>query len=817
MLISKNWLDTMVEVPDDIEAFCDRLDLTGTGVEGVERTGAKLDGIVVGHILTRDKHPDADTLWVTTVDVGEANVGKDGAPEPLQIVCGAQNFVAGDKVPVATVGTVMPDGNKIRKSKLRGIVSCGMNCSGRELGISNDHEGLLILPEDAPVGMPIADYLGIGDTVIDVEITPNRPDCLSMLGMAREVGAMYDTGFTPEHYELTCKAEDVNGYATVEIEDSERCPRYTARVIKGVKVGPSPDWLAQRVAACGARPINNIVDITNYILFLFGQPLHAFDFDKLKAADGKAHIIVRAAKEGEPFTTLDGQERVLTSDMTVIADEEKPIALAGVMGGLDSEVTEETVNVLLESATFSTSHTSRTSRNLSLISESSLRYERGVDASTCEEFSAQAAALIAELCGGEVCEGVIDVYPTIKEPLVLTFRHQRCCDLLGAPVPAEECVRILTRLGCVVDGGTDGIYEVIVPTYRPDLEREIDLYEEILRLWGMEKVEPTLPGGRERIGGRSEEQVRQAQIGSVLRACGLNETQTYSFCPADDLSRLRMSSEGRGLPVELINPMSSEQGVMRQSIIPGLLRSVAYNQSRGVTNVQLYENGKVFFAAEGRKSPKERRYVSAVLCGFWADEGWNQPAFELGFYDAKGIVETLLRELAVKKVHFKALEGEAAGHLQPGRAAAVLAGGTTLGWIGEIHPLALATFEVTGPVAAFELDEQALIRVACEMRDYQEVPRFPAVEVDLALVVDEDITAETLERAITSAGGKLLESVRLFDVYRDEKRLGAGKKSLAFALTYRQADRTLTSEEVEHQHERIVKKVCGKTGAEVRS
>jgi phenylalanyl-tRNA synthetase beta chain len=817
MLISKNWLDTMVDVPNDIKGFCDRLDLTGTGVEGVERTGAKLDGIVVGHILTREPHPDSDHLWVTTVDVGEANLGEDGTPEPLQIVCGAQNFKAGDKVPVATVGTVMPDGNKIKKSKLRGIVSCGMNCSASEIGYSSDGSGLLILPEEAPVGMPIADYLGISDTIIDLEITPNRPDCLSMLGMAREVGAMYDTDYRPERYKLVESDEDVNDYVSVEVEDPELCPRYTARLVRNLKVGSSPDWLAQRVTACGTRSINNLVDVTNYIMYLLGQPLHAFDYDQMrKGDDGKAHVVIRAARDGEPFTTLDGVDRVLTSDMAVITDGERPVALAGVMGGLNTEVSESTTNVLLESATFSTSHTSRTSRNLQLMSEAALRYERGVDAATCEDFSAQAAALLALVGGGEVCKGVVDVYPIKAKTHDLTFRLRRFCEFIGADVPKQDCIRILERLGCEVSDQGETL-SVTAPTFRPDLEREIDLYEEVLRLWGMEKVEPTLPGGRGRIGGLTHDQRMVARIGEVLRAGGLNETTTYSLCPDDDLENLRMDEEGRGEAVELINPMSSEQNVMRQSIIPGLIRSVAYNQSRGVKNVQLYEEGTVFFAAEGRKKPKEKKLVAGVLTGSWNEEMWNEPERELGFFDAKGLVESVLRELAVQKIRFKALDADEAEHLQPGRAARVLAGGTVIGWVGEIHPLALAAFDVTGPVAAFELDEHALLSSAHDMRDYHEVPRYPAVDIDLALVVDEDVTAEQLMTAIRNSGGKLLESVRLFDVYRDEKRLGAGKKSLAFSLVYRASDKTLTSEEAERQHERIVKKVCKKTGAEVRS
>jgi len=847
MLISRNWLDTMVDIPDDLKAFCDRLDLTGTGVEGVERTGAKLDGIVVGHILTRDKHPEADHLWVTTVDVGEANLGEDGKPAPLQIVCGAQNFVAGDKVPVATVGTVMPDGNKIKKSKLRGIPSCGMNCSGRELGISSDHEGLLILPADAPVGTPIADYLGVGDTVIDLEITPNRPDCLSMLGMAREVGAMYDTDFTPEHYDLVEGEGAVGDMAAVEASDPELCPRYTARIIRNLKVGPSPDWLAQRVNACGTRSINNVVDVTNYVLFGLGQPLHAFDFDKLaKGADGKARIIVRAALVDEPFTTLDGTERVLEPDMTVIADgnadgnKGTPVALAGVMGGLDSEVTDDTVNILLESATFSPAHTSRTSRNLQLFSESSLRYERGVDGAGCADHSAAAAQLMAEVCGGTVCGGVVDVYPGPTMRPVLVFRPKRFSAFVGADVPRADCVRILERLGCEVravdakdalkgiadhvkaklDKDADGFdatsFVVIAPTFRPDLTREIDLYEEVLRLWGMENVEGTLPGGREKIGGRSPEQVRVDQIGAVLRSCGLNETMTYSFGPAEDQDLLGVQTAPNTEAVEIINPMSSEQSVLRRDLLPGLLRSVAYNQSRGVDDIQLYEVGRVFFAAGGRKKPKEVKRVAAVLAGSWNPRGWNDPARLLDFFDAKGIVENLARELAIPKLTFKELSAADAPWLQPGRAAQVLSGGAVLGWVGEVHPQVCASFDVRPSVAAFELEESALIKAAQMMRAFTDVPVYPAVDMDLALVVEKSLPAKRVEQMISSAGGNLLESVRLFDVYEDEKRLGSDKKSLAFSLTYRSKDRTLTSEEVEKQHARVVEKVTKATGGQLR-
>lgn len=822
MKVSLKWLSEYVEVPADLKAFCDRLDLTGTGVEGVERTGDMYDHVVTGQILEKQAHPDSDHMWVTKVDVGAANVDKEGNPEPLQIVCGAQNFNQGDHVVVATIGAVLPGDFKIKKSKLRGVVSCGMNCSARELGIGSDHDGIMILPEDAPIGMPLADYLKLSDTVLDLEITPNRPDCLSMVGMAREVGAMYAVDAKNPLDEMEAALAEgadlpsIEQLATVTVEDTDRCPRYTARVIKNVKVGPSPDWLAERVTAAGARSINNVVDVTNYILFLFGQPLHAFDYDKLVDETGKANVVVRAAKEGEKLLTLDGEERELTTDMTVIATPEKAVGLAGVMGGLDTEVTEETTTILLEAATFEPGRTSRTSRNLGLISESSMRYERRVDDVEIDRMSAAAAQLLAEVSGGTVVPGLIDVYNTKTEPEVLEFRIPRFQGMMGEAIPRDFIVDMLQRLGCTVSEKDEQTLTVIPPTFRPDLEREIDLYEEVLRLYGMDRIPSTLPGGPGRVGIKTEAQRTMDKINNTLRACGLNETMTYSFADPHELEQLRMPTEGMGIPVELLNPLNAEQSVMRQSIIPGLMRSVAYNQSRGVHNIQLYETGVVFFGAEGRKSPKERNRLAVVMAGAMSDPSWNQASVAFDFFDGKGVIESLMRELAIAKPRFKALGAEEAPHLQPGRAAQVLDGGTVLGWIGEIHPLACDAYDVQAPVVAFELDLDALIKCARPARDYVDVPVFPAVTMDVAFVVDESVTHEQLSRCISSAGGKLLDKAQLFDVYRDEERLGAGKKSMAYALEYRAADRTLTTEEVDKQHARLIKKVCGATGAEVR-
>ncbi len=819
MKVSLKWLSEYVDVPADLKAFCDRLDLTGTGVEGVEKTGAAFDHIVTAQVVSKQQHPDSDHMWVCKVDVGEHNLGEDGQPEPLQIVCGAQNFNEGDHIVTALIGATLPGDFKIKKSKLRGVESYGMNCSERELGLSDSHEGIIVLPEDAPVGVPFADYMKMGDTVLDLEITPNRPDCLSMVGMAREVGAMYRADVALPIHELQEDASQPNAsdLVTVEIEDPERCPRYTARVVKNVKIGPSPQWLAERVMAAGARSINNVVDVTNYILFLYGQPLHSFDFDKLAGDDGKAHVIVRAAADGEQFTTLDGEERTLTSDMTVIATPDRAVALAGVMGGLDSEITDESTTVLLEAATFHPGRTSRTSRNLGLISESSMRYERGVDDNPIADYSAAAAALLAEVSGGVVCPGIVDVYPAPTSPRTLEFRIPRFRAMMGVDVPRADIVDILERLDCEVqDDAASETLTVTAPTCRPDLEREIDLYEEVLRLWGMDLVPPTLPASPNRVGALTDDQLLMRIVNRAMTAAGLNETTTYSFADPAELDKLRMPHESVGDAVELINPMNAEQSVMRQTIIPGLLRSVAYNQAHGVKNVQLYETGVVFSAHEGQKKPKEKKKLAGMLAGSMGEAAWNAPAVPFDFFDGKGAVESLARELAIPKLRFKALEADEAPFLQPGRAAQVSSGGSVLGWVGEIHPLAVQAFEATAPVVAFELDLEALAKAQRPARDYVDVPEFPPVEMDVAFVVDEDVTNETLVQRMTSAGGKLLADVRLFDVYRDVKRLGAGKKSMAYALTYRAPDRTLTSEEVEKTQAKLIKKVCGSTGAEVR-
>ncbi len=822
MRVSYEWLKSMVDVPEDPQDLVHEFIRTGTEVEAVERVGADITNVVTSQVLEKVPHPDSDHMYVCKMDVGKYNVDEKGEPCPLQVVCGAQNFEVGDKTVTALVGATLPGDVKIKKGRLRGVDSYGMNCSSRELGLDNDHSGIMILPKDAPVGVDFLEWKGLTDTVIDCEITPNRPDCLSMCGMAVEVSAMLDED---THIELPkIQHEDASAgrsadLVDVTIDDPSLCGRYTARVVRGVKIGPSPEWLARRVIACGARPINNVVDVTNYVMFLTGQPLHAFDLGKLGERDGKRHIVVRAAHDGEKLTTLDGQERTLTTDMAVITDDgANPVALAGVMGGLNSEIDENTVDVLLESAVFDSGHVSRTSRNLDLMSEASIRYERQVDTARCADVSNIAAALFEACCGAQVCEGMVDEYPVPAVPAAIDLRPDRVRALCGAPIQTSFMAQRLRRLGCQVSEG-EGEHDpmtVVAPTNRPDLTREIDLVEEVLRLWGEGDVEPTLPAARNHAGGLSVEQRRTRKICATLRSAGLSETSTYNFADPRDLERLGMPERGKGIPVKILHPLVADQGEMRRDMIPGLLRSVAYNKDHGVQNVHLYELGRVFFGHEGKSQPDEPTYVAGVMSGRWADDAWNKKYANLDFYDAKGVVETLLEALRITKVRFRVADPDEYPWLQPGRAAEVLAQGELLGWVGNIHPRALGNFGIDDPVVAFELSEAPLLRLAQDELPYQEVPTLPGVKIDLALVVDESMTYEQVSQRIRSAGGKLLASVELFDVYRDEKRVGKGKKSMAFSLEYRAADHTLSSEEVERAHNKLVTKVIKSTGGEVR-
>lgn len=820
MRVSYEWLKSMVDVPQDPKDLVEEFVRTGTEVEAIDEVGADISGVVTSQVLEKTPHPDSDHMFVCKMDVGSYHTDAEGKPEPLQVVCGAQNFEVGDKTITALEGACLPGGIKIKKGKLRGVESCGMNCSESELGLAKDSRGILILPADAPVGVDFCEWRGIRDTVIDCEITPNRPDCLSMEGMALEVSAMLDESTHIETPVIKGTiAEKTSDVVDVHIADKELCSRYTARVLRNVRVQESPDWLKKRLIACGTRPINNIVDITNYVLYLTGHPLHAFDLNKIsECEDGKRHIVIRPARTGEKLTTLDEEERTLTDDMIVISDTDKTaICLAGVMGGNNSEIDETTTDVLLESAVFNAGHTSRTSRNLDLISESSIRFERQVDASSCARVSDIASALLQEYADAQVCEGMVDEYPQPVEAVKIHLRPSRVCALAGAEIPVDFMSARLRRLGCTVEVVSDDELVVEAPTFRFDLTREIDLVEEIVRLWGEGDIAPTLPAARNHAGGLTYTQMLTRLIGRSLRASGMSETSTYNFADPRDLTSLGIPDVHRGVPVKILRPLVADQSEMRRDMLPGLMRAVRYNLDHGVANVHLYEIGRVFFGDAHKSSPEEPSFVTGVMCGSWDDDTWTIKSRPLDFFDAKGVLEALFETLRLKKVRFCVADMQAYPWLQPGCAAEVFSEGESLGWVGVLHPQSSKNFGIDVRVIAFELSLEKLIAHAHADISYEDVPTLPGVSLDLAIVVPEELEFESILQRVKSAGGPLLREVKLFDMYRDDTRVGVGKKSLAFSLTYRADDHTLTSSEVDGAHQKLLAKIAKSCQAEIRS
>ncbi len=821
MRVSLSWLKQLVDIDVSTDELVSRLIDTGTEVEAVETAGEALNHVVVGYVLTCEEHPNSDHLHVCTVDVGPVGGAGSKPAAPLTIVCGAPNVAAGQKVPVACVGAQLPGDFKIKKSKLRGVESNGMICSARELGLGQDHDGIMVLDQAAPLGQNIAEYLGISDTVLVCEITPNRPDCLSMRGFAKEVSAILGT---PLHLAFQSPRNPHPGQsAQVDVEDPTTCPRYVARVIHNVQIGPSPAWLTQTLEAAGVRSINNVVDISNYVMLLTGQPLHTFDFDTYSHdEEGKAHVVVRRAHASEKIQTLDGIERTLAPDMLLITDGgKKPMALAGVMGGLDSEISDATTSVLLESAVFAPGMISKTSRDLQLVSEASLRYERGVDRTFCDTAADLACALLEELAGGEVESGVTDVYSEPYEAPTITLRYQRVRDITGAPITDDFMMAALTSLGCTCENASskDATATVTPPPTRPDLTRECDLTEEILRLWGMNQVTATIPKGTNVAGKRTLEQLRAQTIAQKLIAFGASEAQTYCF--AENTDKELLGNPDLPAPVELINPLTQDMRTMRRLMLPGLMRALQYNVARNITDVALFEQGRVFYANQEspENQPKEPCHLGFVLTGNRTPRAWNEHERAVDFYDAKAAIETITEALKIPKLRYKEADPATYPWLQPGKAALVYSKKTLLGWVGAVHPNACAAFAVTQEVIAAELDQDALLALAEPLQKSAIKPTQdqPAIKIDLALVVPDELDYTTIYQRITSAGGKYLESAVLFDVYTDATRVGEGKKSLAFTLTFRAPDRSLTSEEVAASVEKLTQKLERGLNAQVRA
>ncbi|WP_243336531.1 phenylalanine--tRNA ligase subunit beta [Anaeromyxobacter soli] len=777
-----------------------RLTAVGFEVEAVERVGQGLAGVVAARILASEKHPNAEKLSVTKIDAGQG--------EPLQIVCGAKNYQVGDVVPLATVGTTLPGGTRIEKAKLRGVESFGMLCSARELGLSEDASGLLILDRGLAPGTPIADALGLEDVLLEVNVTPNRPDALSHVGLAREVAAILGQEVRLPRPALREAGAPAAEAVKVRIEAPEKCARYAARVVEGVKIGPSPQWLARRLEACGVRSISNVVDATNFALLELGHPLHAFDLDKVAGHE----IVVRTARPGEKIVTLDGKERALEPDDLLIADRDRGSALAGVMGGGDSEISAGTTRVLVESAWFAPSGIRRTSRRHGLKTEASYRFERGADPGMVIPALDRCAALIAELAGGTVRPGIVDAHPRPHQAPAVRLRWRRPAELLGIDVARDEVRRILAGLGFEerasdADGATFG-----VPSWRVDVSLEEDLVEEIVRTKGYDAIPETLPANAVRTPVEPADAQVTARAREALEAAGFAEAVNFSFVAERDLAPFADPAATALRPIALKNPISADLAVMRTSLVPSLLRNASTNRRQRVEDVRLYEIARVYRPAPaGAPAPAaEEGELAGVLVGRRSPTGWAGGSDPVDFHDAKAAVAAVLEALGID-ARWRARGG---AWLHPRLSAEVLgADDAPLGEVGELHPRVAEAFELPRGVLAFRLSGAALVRGARLVPRYAGIPRFPAVLRDLAVVVAEGVEAGAVLAAVREE--PLVEDATLFDVYRGPP-IPAGKKNLALAIRYRAPDRTLTDTEADAAHARIVARLRGGLGAELR-
>ena len=807
MKVTLNWLKQYVDFNWSPEELTGRLTMLGLEVEGVQKISGAFDGIVVAQILTRDPVPGSDKLSVCKV--------ADGQGERM-IICGAQNHKPGDKVPLILPNFALPlkPGDKepfvIKERKVFGITSHGMMCSPQELGLPDKVDGLLILPADAPIGKPFGEYLGRsgGDVVYDLEVTPNRPDLNSVIGIAREIAAVTGNALKIPTFNIQHSTFNVQDCVAVRIEDAELCPRYTARVIKGVKIGPSPEWLSSTLEKVGIRSISNVVDVTNYVMIEIGQPLHAFDYHLIaKGADGKPTIVVRRAAAGEKFKTLDNQERTLTNEMLLIADEQKGIALAGVMGGANTEINDSTVDVLIESAYFSPVNIRRTSKALGLRSESSYRFERGADVGICDWASQRAAQLILETASGQLAEGVVDVYPKQIEPKQITLRFSKCKDLLGIGISHAEQIGFLNKLGLVIANQEPGECRFTVPSWRVDLKREVDLIEEVERLYGVEKIPATPPRGA--IGANAFDSVYDqiAEARRILAGLGLNEAQGQTLISSAEFGIRSAES------VMLANPLSSDMDVLRPSLLPGLIHSLRHNVSRKNYDVALFEIGRVFMQggdaalrrpdSAARCPYLEERRVAVALTGqrspnFWSGEGRDA---KFGAFDLKGVIEEFLEHFGVRGVTFTRRAESTAMFLES--ATIALGGKLPLGELGQLSPMLAKKYDLRDAVFLAELNLDQLLARRNPAKSFKPLPQFPSIRRDVAMLVPEVTTHEAVLQTVRKTKPANLETVELFDVFRG-KNVPEGQKSMAYAFTYRSLEKTLTDAEANAAHLKIV-------------
>ncbi len=793
MNISRKWLSEFVDIQATDKEYDDVMTMAGQKVETTTRMDAEIRNVVVGKVLSMVRHENSDHMWVCMVDVG--------AEEPVQIVTGAQNVSVGDLVPAALHNSYLPGGVHITKGKLRGVLSSGMLCSFGELGLTQNDlpgayaDGIWILnDEDCQVGQDINEVIGNDDSIVEFEITNNRPDCYSLLGLARETAAAFNVPM--KHHEPVVKGGADGNLADlleVEVPADDLCLRYSARMVKNVRIAPSPKWLRQRLRSAGIRPINNIVDITNYVMVEYGQPMHAFDY---RYVNGK--IVVRRAGDDKALVTLDGNERALTPDMLVIADAEKPVGLAGIMGGLNSEIRDDTTTVVFESANFNGTSIRKTALALGMRTEASAKYEKNIDPMMTLPAVNRACELVELLDAGDVLDGVIDVLNYVPENVDLPLEPEKINKLLGTKISTEDMKEYLRRLEIPVEGMT-----IHVPSFRPDLRRMADIAEEVGRLYGFNNIETTMFKGTTVRGGYSETRKQEDLAGATARALGYSEIITYSFVSPTvfDLIRLPADSSLRK-PIKILNPLGEDTSVMRTTALPSMLDILSRNNAYHNKAVKLYELAKTYIPVEGRVLPQEPKTL--VLGSYGEGET---------FFTLKGEIEAILGELNADKAEYEAVRDNPSYH--PGRCARIAIDGKDVGVFGQIHPLVAKNYGIDGEIYCAELNFTALLTVLAPEKTYHPLPKFPAVSRDLAIVCDEALTVSQVEKVISAAAGKLLRNVELFDIYRGVG-VPQGKKSMAFSLELRAEDRTLTDQDSEAAVTRILEALKKELGAVLR-
>ena len=792
MQVSLSWLNEYVPVSHSASEIADALTMAGLEVDGVFDRFAYLAEAIVGLVTSVAAHPDADHLTVCRVDSGERE---------LSVVCGAPNVKKGMLTALVQPGFVLPGGMTIKKSKIRGVVSEGMLCSEAELGIGEDTAGIMDIDKAVEPGTPLTEALSLSDSVLEIDLTPNRPDCLSIIGVAREIAGFTGQKLAFPAVEPTEGHDDITGYSSVEIKDPELCTRYVARVLVDIKVGESPFWLKDRLLSVGLKPINNIVDITNFVMMETGQPLHAFDLDRL----AENRIVVQRAGSVSSFTTLDEKTRQLSPDMLMICDAEKPVAVAGVMGGMNSEITEETTRVLLESACFNPTSIRKTAKILGLGSDAAHRFERGVDPLGTLFAADRAAQLMVEIADGTMARGVIDNHPLPAAEKRLTVGVDALNRRLGTTLDFDEMAGLLASVGFGVTKSGDGLMTVAVPSFRVDVERVEDISEEVARLWGYNKIPVTFPVISGNSGNPALMFDWRQRFREVMTGFGFSEIVSYSFISdnaCEDMDVL--NSAARVEPIKILNPLATDQSVMRTSLIPGLLSTMRHNLSQQINDMKLFETGRVFWQTRGGDNlPDEPEMMAALLTGAVRRRSWHAPEELCDFYDIKGALECLLKELgAGASCSFTAMPGERCVVTRPGHTARVFLEDTEVGLIGEVSRALLEKFDLKKPAFVFELNLSAVIPLLSDHREARLLSRFPSVSRDITVIVDLAVEAERILNFLEEDGGNLIENIEVLDVYEGEG-IPAGKKSLSFRIVYRSQEATLKDEFVNRIHSQI--------------